>query len=64
MSVILVYVAFVLVGDTAAVLVSSVVEKFSQPASLMVFFALFALVFWISWILAVRVTERYIIRQS
>ena len=64
MSVILVFVVFVLIGDAAAVGVSSVVERFSEPASLMVFFALFVLVFWISWMLAVRVTERYFLRQN
>ena len=64
MSVILVFVAFVLIGDAAAVGVSSVVERFSEPASLMVFFALFVLVFWVSWMLAVRVAERYFVRQN
>ena len=64
MSVILVFVVFVLIGDAAAVGVSSVVERFSEPASLMVFFALFVLAFWISWMLAVRVTERYFLRQN
>ena len=40
------------------------VERFSKPASLLVFFALFMLVFWAGWIAAVRVTERYIVRQN
>jgi hypothetical protein len=30
----------------------------------MVFFALFALVFYVAWKLAVSVTERYIVRQT
>ena len=64
MSVILVFVAFVLVGDAVAVGISSVVERFSEPASLLVFFALFVLVFWISWLLAVRVAERFFVRQN
>ena len=64
MSVILIFVVFVLVGDAAAVGVSSVVERFSEPASLMVFFALFILVFWVSWMLAVRVAERYFVRHN
>jgi hypothetical protein len=64
MSVILVFVAFVLAGDAAAVGISSVVERFSEPASLLVFFVLFVLVFWISWLLAVRVAERFFLRQN
>ena len=64
MTVIFVYALFVIVGDVAAIAVSAVVEKFSHSASLLVFFALFALVFWISWLLAVRVTERYLLPKS
>jgi len=64
MSVILVFVAFVLVGDAAAVGLSSVVERFSESASLIVFFALFVGVFVVAWKLAVYVAERYLVRQN
>jgi hypothetical protein len=64
MSVILVFVAFVLIGDSIAVGIASIVEQFSESTSLIVFLALFVLVFWVSWQLAVRVTERYILRQN
>ena len=64
MSVILVFVAFVLVGDAAAVGLSSVVERFSESASLIVFFALFVGVFVVAWKLAVFVAERYLVRQN
>ena len=64
MSVILVYVAFVIIGDSIAVTVATLIERYSEPASLLVFFALFILVFWIGWWLAVRVTERYLVRQN
>jgi hypothetical protein len=64
MAVILVYIALVIVGDAAAVAIATFVERFSEPVSLMVFFALFIFVFWIGWIMAVRVTERYLIRSS
>ncbi len=64
MSVILVFIGFVLVGDTIAVVISAAVERISQSASLMVFFVLFTLVFWLSWMLAVRVTERFLVRSS
>ena len=64
MSVILIFAAFVIVGDAAAIGIASVVERFSEPASLLVFFALFILVFWVGWMLAVRVAERFFVRQS
>jgi hypothetical protein len=64
MSVILVFIAFVLIGDAGAVAISAMVEPLSPSASLMVFFALFAFVFWLAWKLAVIVTERFIVRQS
>ena len=63
MIVILIFIGFVLVGDVAAVLVSSLVEPFSKFASLIVFLALFISVFWLAWLLAVRVTERYFASQ-
>lgn len=64
MSVILIFVAFVLIGDAAAVGISYEAERISNSVSLIVFFALFVFVFWAAWQLAVRVTERYIIRQN
>jgi hypothetical protein len=64
MSVILIYVLFVVIGDTAAVTIATMVERYSESISLMVFFALFILVFWLAWVLAVRVAERYLVRSS
>ena len=64
MSVILVFVAFVVVGDAFAVGIASIVERYSSYAGLMVFLGLFILVFWVSWLAAVRITERYILRQN
>jgi hypothetical protein len=64
MSVILVFLVFVVIGDAVAIGISSVVERFSQPASLLVFLGLFVLVFWIAWLLAVRFTERYLVRNE
>jgi hypothetical protein len=64
MSVILIFVAFVIVGDSVAVTISYLCEHISNTVSLMVYFALFIFVFWAAWQLAVRVTERYIIRQT
>ena len=64
MAVILIFVVFVIVGDTFAVGISWLFERISEPVSLLVFFALFILVFWAAWRAAVHVTERYVIRQS
>jgi hypothetical protein len=63
MSVILDFVALVLAGDAVVVMISAAVEHFSKAASLFVFFGLFAVTFWIAWIFAVRITERFIIRS-
>jgi hypothetical protein len=64
MSVILIFVAFVLIGDTAAVVISALFERVSNFTSLMVFFALYAAVFYVAWQLAVRVTERFFVRSN
>jgi len=64
MSVILVFVLFVLIGDVAAIGISYEFEHVSNFVSLMVFLGLFMLVFGVAWKLAVYVTERFIVRQS
>ena len=64
MSVIVIFIAFVLVGDTAAVFISYLFERVSNFTSLLVFLALFMLVFEVAWKLAVAVTERYIVRHN
>jgi hypothetical protein len=64
MSVLAIFVAFVLVGDTAAVFISYLFERVSNFTSLLVFLALFILVFGVAWKLAVVVTERYIVRHN
>jgi hypothetical protein len=63
MSVILIFVVFVMIGDTAAVFISYLFERVSNFTSLMVFLVLFALVFYVAWQLAVRVAERTFVRQ-
>jgi len=62
--VILVFVGLVLIGDTFTVLIAAAAERFSQTVSLAVFFGLFGLVFVVSWLLAVRITERFLIRSN
>lgn len=63
MAVILVYVVIVLIGDAAAVVIAGKMEEFSQSVSLITFFILFALIFWVGWILAVKITERFLVKQ-
>ena len=64
MAVILVFIAFVIVGDTVAVSIASLAERISEPVSLMVFFAGFIFVFGLAWKLAVAVTEKYLVRAN
>jgi hypothetical protein len=63
MAVILVYVVLVLIGDAAAVVIAGKMEDISQTASLITFFILFALIFWVGWILAVKITERFLVKE-
>ena len=52
------YLVFMIVGDLAAYLIGLVVEReFGGQVSLIVFLALYFLFLWVSWLLAVRVTE-------
>jgi hypothetical protein len=64
MSVILVFILFVIIGDTAAIGISYLFEGVSHFTSLLVFLGLFILVFGVAWKLAVLVTERYLVRQN
>jgi hypothetical protein len=50
-------------GDGLVVAIATIVERFSHSASLLVFFALFILMFGVAWKMAVWVTERYLVRQ-
>ena len=57
MSLIIYYIGFVLVGDLADYLIGLIVEReFGSHASLIVFLALYALILWVAWLLAVRMT--------
>jgi len=56
-SLIIYYVGFVLIGDVADYLIGLIVEReFGSHASLIVFLALYALILWVAWLLAVRMT--------
>lgn len=64
MVVIAVFIAFVIVGDVLAYFIAVAIEQYSETASLLAFLGMFVLVFMISWVLAVRTTERYLVRQN
>jgi hypothetical protein len=52
------YVIFMIVGDLAAYVVGLLTEKaFGDQASLIVFLTLYFLFLWVSWLLAVWITE-------
>jgi len=52
------YLVFMIAGDLAAYLIGLVVEReFGSQVSLIVFLALYFLFLWVSWLLAVWVTE-------
>ena len=58
MALIVYYLVFVAVGDLASYFAGLVVERqFGGQVSLIVFLALYFLVLWVSWLLAVRLTE-------
>ena len=58
MQLIAVYIVFVLIGETVAYFIGRTVEHWSdQSVSLPVFLACFFVVFWLAWVLAVRVTK-------
>ncbi len=55
----IVYIVMVVIGDAIAYMIGAAVEKMYSPAvSLPVFLLLFFAVFWLGWILAVRLTAK------
>jgi hypothetical protein len=57
------FLALVIVGQAANVLIAMGVEQISEAASLALFFVMFAGVFFAAWQLAVRITDRRARRQ-
>lgn len=57
MQIIAVYIVLVLVGEFGAYLLGRTVEHWSPSASLPVFLGAFFIVFWIAWVIAVRLTK-------
>jgi hypothetical protein len=57
MSLILVYVVCIFLGNAVNIGISEIVEFYSEQASLAVFLTLYFGIFWGAWVIAVRVTE-------
>jgi membrane protein implicated in regulation of membrane protease activity len=59
------YVVFMITGDVAAYLIGLVIERaFGSEASLVAFLTLYFLFLWVSWLLAVRLTEPKVDAQA
>ena len=52
----IVYLALMMAGDFVAYLVGLVVERTVPAASLPVFLAMYFLLLWVAWVIAVRIT--------
>jgi len=57
MSLLLVYVALVVVGDFVTYFIGLVIERTAPSASLPSFLAIYFLFLWLAWIIAVRITR-------
>lgn len=64
MAVSAVFVVLVLIGDTIAIGIASIVEQYSKTASLLIFLCLFVTVFCVAWALALRITERHLVAKD
>jgi len=51
------YVIVALIGQAIAFSIGAVVDHYSPGNGILVFFPLFALGFWLAWIVSVRITE-------
>ena len=57
MSLLLVYIAIIALGQSATIAIALMIEKLVSPAaSILVFISLYFLVFWLGWGLAVWLT--------
>jgi len=58
MQLMFVYVAVLIVAEAVAVGLGEIVELYYPNASLIAFMALFLIMLWVAWIVAVRLTRR------
>jgi len=64
MQVLALFVLFTAILDACAIGICMIVERYSQFASLIAFLGLFVVNFLISWQIALRVTERYLVSDA
>jgi hypothetical protein len=57
MSLLVVYVGLVIMGNLIAYFVGLVIERNAPAASLPAFLAMYFLFLWLSWVVAVRITQ-------
>ena len=57
MSLLIVYLVLMIIGDFVAYLIGLVIERTFPSASLPAFLAMYFLFLWDAWIIAVRITE-------
>jgi hypothetical protein len=57
MSLLIVYLVLMIIGDFVAYLIGLVIERTFPSASLPAFLAMYFLFLWVAWIIAVRITE-------
>jgi hypothetical protein len=58
------FAAFFIAGQLTNVAIAAAVERIYEPAGLIVFFALFAVVVVASWWSAVRLTDRWMAKRA
>jgi hypothetical protein len=56
-SLLIVYLVLMIVGDFAAYFIGLIIERNAPAASLPAFLAMYFLFLWVAWIIAVKVTE-------
>jgi cation transporter-like permease len=57
MSLLVVYVVLMIIGDLVAYFIGLVIERNAPVASLPAFLAMYFLFLWVAWVIAVRITR-------
>ncbi len=57
MTLIIYYIALIVVGTIGSILISLWIEQISPSLSMTVFLCLYFAILWLAWLLAVRLTE-------
>ncbi len=51
------YVIVAIIGQAIAFSIGALVDQYSPGTGILVFFPLFAIGFWLAWVISVRITE-------